>query len=111
MKFLFYLAVIASLVYYSNDISFKGKTLRTWAFDFLSEKAGGESGEKEKDGGLLNSVSQLLNPGAGTSLNPEQVKQVERLLGDNLSPADRESLNKLMKTLSKPETPPAAPAK
>lgn len=96
IKLIFWIGIIATLVYFSGDLKYKDKSLKAW----VSEFAGGDAAKTIGSGSsLIKDVDRLLNK-TGDSLSDSQIKQVEKLIDERLSKSDRDSLKKLMQGLS-----------
>jgi hypothetical protein len=97
IKLIFWIGIIATLVYFSGDLKYKDKTLKAWVSEWVGSDASKTIGSGSS---LIKDVDRLLNKGGGDSLSDSQIKHVENLFDERLSKGDRASLQKLMNTLN-----------
>ena len=99
IRLVFWIAVLGSLIYFSGDIKFKNKSLKTWAATLWVE---GDTAKKklEADPDVINTIKRFISQDQDQGLSEKQLKEIQNLIDERLTQADRQSMNQLMKTLS-----------
>lgn len=107
LKLIFWIALIAVIVYFSGDIQFKDKSLKEWAtsltgegparvVDDVKETVSNGIGASQENTQLLN---RLLKTNRSGEFSEEELKQLRKLIREELTEKDRGSMNDLMKSL------------
>ncbi len=101
LRFIFWVGVIASLVYFSGDLKYRDRSLRDWALGFVRDYVGEQSSAPD----WLKAIAPLLPKGNQEASSKTEVEEVKEIIRDRLTDSDRESLQKLMEDLSAEKAP------
>lgn len=108
-RLIFWIGVILTLIYFSGDIKYKDRSLRSWTVSLFQDHAPKSDGKD--DLGLFKQLNRLLGEHKDDQLTDEQLKQIKQLIDERLTHTDQQSMDKLIQSLADKKIPAQAEAK